>query len=71
MVLTPAWLACFSTPAPEGASIESMMRTLTPEPIMLWAIEANVLVLPPAFWTSGVIPAALRPLVRSGASYSV
>src|SRR6476660_875343 len=66
MTFTPAWSACFSTPAPDGASIESMISTLTPSPIVLCAIEANLLVR-----TSGVIPAALRPLVSSGASYSV
>jgi hypothetical protein len=41
--------ACFSTAAPDVASIESMMRTLTPSPIMPWAICWNRAVLPPAF----------------------
>ena len=51
--------------------MESMMRTLTPSPIMLWAIEANLFLSPWAFCTSGVIPASLSALVSSGASYCV
>src|SRR5690242_736594 len=71
MTLTPAFWAWRSTPAPEAASIESMMRTLTPSPIMLCAIEANLFLSPCAFWTSGVMPAAFSALVSSGASYCV
>ena len=66
MTLTPACDACCSTAAPEVASIESMMSTLTPSPIMLWAIWENRAVLPPAFWMSGGTPAALSAACSSG-----
>ena len=68
MTLMPACAACFSTAAPEVASMESMMRTLTPSPIMLWAIDWNRAVLPPAFWMSGVIPALVSAFCSSGLS---
>ena len=50
--------------------MESMIRTLTPSPIMFWAIEANLFLSPWAFWTSGVSPASERAFSSSGASYS-
>ena len=68
MTFTPALSAAFSTPAPDAASIESMMRTFTPSPIMLCAMEANLFLSPWAFCTSGVIPAALSAAVSNGAS---
>ena len=68
MTFTPALSACASTPAPEAASIESMIRTLAPSPIMFCAIEANLFLSPWAFCTSGVIPPAFSDLVSGGAS---
>ena len=71
MTFTPALSACASTPAPEAASIESMISTLEPSPIMFCAIEENLFLSPWAFCTSGVRPPSLSALVSSGASYSV
>ena len=71
MTLTPAALAVASTAAPEVASIESMTRTDTPSPIMLWAIDWYLLVLPPAFWMSDLMPAASKAFLSRGVSNSV
>src|SRR4051794_6345004 len=66
----PAAFACCSTAVPVVWSIESMMRTLTPSPIMLCAIDWNLVVSPWAFWMSDVRPAAWKACPRRGLSYS-
>src|SRR5947209_7135976 len=71
MTFTPAVLACASTAAPDGASIESMSRTFTPSLIMFWAIEANLVLSFWAFWMSDLMPAAWNAFVNSGVSNSV
>src|SRR4051812_11831643 len=48
-----------------------MISTLTPAPIIAWAICWNRAVSPPAFWMSAPIPAASNAPWSSGASYSV
>src|SRR4051812_431006 len=48
-----------------------MISTLTPAPIIAWAICWNRAVSPPAFWMSDRIPAASNAFWSSGASYNV
>src|ERR1700712_385929 len=71
MTLMPAAVACCSTAIPDVGSMESMISTLTPSPIMLCAICWKLAVLPCAFWMSDAIPAASNAAFSSGASYNV
>ena len=48
--------------------MESMISTLEPSPIMLWAMEANLFLSPWAFWTSAVMPASVSAFSSNGLS---
>src|SRR3954452_5998751 len=71
MTLIPGAAGGCSTAAPDVGSVESMISTCTPSPIMLCAICWDFEVSPCAFWMSDWIPAASNPCFSSGASYRV
>src|SRR5919112_6505642 len=68
MVLTPAVCAFFRHAEPESLSRLTIIRTLTPELIMLSQIVLNLDLSPFAFWMSDCRPALSNAALSSGRS---